>query len=235
MIKKSFIFLPGVSYKLEEKIKKSAKDWNQFLINEVDGISKKRKLFFNSLIKKAKKNLLNEEAKYFSKILPKKEHYRLYEYFKDETIFLDIEIRNRQDIIIIGIYDNDMKTMVKGFNLDKNKFKQILNNAKLLVTYNGRSFDIPLIEKYFDMNINIPHIDLKSLCNKVGLKGGLKEIEKKLGIKREDKFRRGGDPIKMWRLWNASRDKDYLNMLIEYNENDVINLKKILEYAIKQI
>jgi uncharacterized protein YprB with RNaseH-like and TPR domain len=45
----------------------------------------------------------------------------------------------------------------------------------------------------------------------------------------------GGDAIKLWRIFRASGDEYYLNLLVEYNEEDVINLKKISDYVIKKL
>jgi len=68
----------------------------------------------------------------------------------------------------------------------------------------------------------------------VGLNGGLKEIEKKLEIIRSNEIVEqmySGDPALLHRMWRGSGDEDYLQLLVEYNEEDVINLKKIAEHT----
>ena len=68
----------------------------------------------------------------------------------------------------------------------------------------------------------------------VPVKGGLKEIEKKLGIKRNKIIENfyGGDAVRLWRMYKATGDDYYIKLLIEYNEDDIINLKKIAEYCV---
>jgi len=128
--------------------------------------------------------------------------------------------------------------MIKNINLDYKKLKQELQNYKLFVTFNGSSFDIPFIKKRQpDLLPNIPNFDLYSVTNKVGLKGGLKIVEKTLGIKRKkiigDFY--GGDALRLWRMYKATGDEHYLKLLVEYNEEDIINLKKIAEYCVKKL
>jgi len=36
-------------------------------------------------------------------------------------------------------------------------------------------------------------------------------------------------------MWRATGDEYYLNLLIEYNEDDTIHLKKIAEYAVAKL
>lgn len=85
---------------------------------------------------------------------------------------------------------------------------------------------------------DIANFDVKSITRKAGLSGGLKEIEKQLGIERKNKNVEklcNGDPLKLWKMYKATGDEYYLNLLVEYNEEDVINLKKIAEYCIDKI
>lgn len=229
MIEKSFVFLDGIGSKGEQRILEQVKDWNGFLkTDKVKGISKKAKLFFNRRIKEAQKELHNLNADYFVGKLPKKEMWRLYGWFKDSVLFLDIEIDSYGQVILIGMSDGyDSKLMVKGVNMDKNIFLSELSKYKLLITFNGRSFDIPKIEKMFGIKISKAHIDLKPLCVNLGWKGGLKEVEKILGVKRPAHL--NGNPVDLWRAFHASGDREYLDLLIAYNEEDVVNLKAVME------
>jgi len=64
-----------------------------------------------------------------------------------------------------------------------------------------------------------------------------KNIEKQLGIKRSqivDKFY-GGDALSLWRMYRATGDDYYLNLLAEYNEYDIINLKIVAEHCVKKM
>ena len=142
-------------------------------------------------------------------------------------------------ITVVGLFDGiDTKLMIKDINLNFNYLKNELRKYKLIITYNGSTFDLPFLKKrYPDIVPNTPHIDLRALCNRVGLKGGLKEIEKQLNIKRNRIIEKlyGGDAITLYRMYKASGDKYYLNLLAEYNEEDVINLKTITDYVTNKL
>ena len=245
MIRNTYIHLPKVGLKKEFIIREQGiNDWDDFLERDIKGISKKTKAFYDRKILEAKKELYEGNSAYFTDKVPTTETWRLYEFFKDEIVFLDIETSSSTSmesyLTVIGLYDGiDTKTMVKGINLNPAALKNELKKNKLIVTFNGSSFDLPYLNKKFPGLIpDIPHIDVRHLCNKAGLKGGLKEIEKQIGITRNNVIVErmyGGDPIKLWRMFRATGDKYYLDLLVEYNEEDVINLKKIAEYAIKKI
>ena len=245
MIRNTYIILPKVGLKKELIIREQGiNDWEDFLKKEVKGISKKSKAFYDRKILEAKKELYEGNSAYFTDKILSTETWRLYNFFKDETIFLDIETSSSTSmdsyITIVGLFDGiDTKIMVKGVNLNPTALKNELKKYKLIVTFNGSSFDLPYLNKKFPGIIpEIPHIDLRHLCNKVGLKGGLKEIEKQLNIIRENQIIErmyGGDPIKLWRMFRATGDRYYLELLVEYNEEDIINLKKITEHCITKL
>jgi len=175
--------------------------------------------------------------------LPQSENYRLYDFFKEDCVFLDIETTGldskNDDITVIGLYDGiQTKTMIKNINLDYKSLKNELKKYKLIVTFNGSSFDVPFINKtYPGLLPNIPNFDVKSVTGRLNLKGGLKEIEKKLGIKRNKIIERfyGGDAVRLWRMYKATGDDYYIKLLIEYNEDDIINLKIIAEYCVSKL
>ena len=58
----------------------------------------------------------------------------------------------------------------------------------------------------------MPHFDVRGITSRLGLKNGLKAIEKELGIKRSpivEKFN-GGDALTLWRVYRATGDDYYL-------------------------
>lgn len=244
MIRQSFIFLERINKVSEENVwKQGIRNWDDFLrAQKINSISRKRKLYYDRKILEARKALYNLDSSYFMDRLPQTEMWRLYNFFRDEAVFLDIEtsgVKRHDDITVFGIFDGiDTKIMIKNINLDYNILKEVLTGYKLIVTFNGSSFDIPFIKKrYPGLLPNIPNFDINSIVHKAGLSGGLKEIEKKLGVKRNriiEKFY-SGDPLRLWKMYKASGDKDYLKLLVEYNEEDVINLKKVAEYCVKNL
>ncbi len=238
MIRNSFLFLPGIRAEKERKIwADGATSWGKFLEKDrIAGISKLRKPVFDTLLKNAQRQLEDYNSSYFAERMPSVENWRLYDHFEDDAVFLDIETSNYHgNITIVGLYDG-RQTMqfVRGFNLDKNLLKETLSNYKLLITFNGRSFDVPVINKYFNNIVpQIPHIDLRHVARKINLVGGLKSIERQLGIGRPDDVVEmdGEDAIMLWAKWQNSGDRKYLDLLARYNEEDIINLKPLMKHC----
>ncbi|HLC96979.1 MAG TPA: ribonuclease H-like domain-containing protein [Candidatus Nanoarchaeia archaeon] len=244
MIENSFIFLEGISHKTEQSLwKQGISDWHSFLrCSHINGISPIRKSYYDRQILKARSALYSNDASFFQSHLPQSETWRLYDFFKDQAVFLDIEtsgMSSYDDITLFGLFDGaDTKTMIKGINLDYAALQKELKRYQLIVTYNGASFDIPFIKKrYPGVLPNIPNFDLRVACQRIGLTGGLKAIERKLGIRRNQLVEDlcGGDALTLWRMYKATGDEHYLNLLVEYNEEDVFNLRKVADFATSQL
>ncbi len=233
MIRNSFIFLEKIGAKGEQNLwKKGIADWNSFLKTEcIRGISSRRKQYYDRRIKEAQKALGENESSFFMGKLPLKETWRLYGYFKEECCFLDIEIDGYGQVILVGISNYyNTNFFVQGVNLEKTMLEKELSNYALLVTFNGSSFDLPRLKKQLHLSVNIPHLDLKPLCVNLGLTGGLKEIEKKLNLKRPTHLQ--GNPVELWHAFHASGDRDWLDLLIEYNREDCENLKNVADHVV---
>ncbi|MBD3259308.1 hypothetical protein GF371_01615 [Candidatus Woesearchaeota archaeon] len=241
MIKNSFVFLPNISTGRERCIwRQGVQSWNDFLEKKrIKGISEQRKEGYDKEIRKAYKNLDVENMPYFQERFPSAEQWRLYRYFKDDAVFLDIETcQSNMDITVIGMFDGlDTKIMLKGNNLYRELFLDEIKKHKLIVTFNGRSFDIPLLQRYFDFKLQVPHIDLRHVCSRIDLTGGLKEIEQKLNIKRPDELElmRGHNAVELWKMWRATADRHFLDLLLKYNQEDIINLKRIADHSVKEL
>lgn len=237
MLEESFIFFEGIETKSEKKIwNQGIKNWKEYLDSETKGFSKRKKSFHRKEIEKINKNLKN--FKELSKIIAKQHHWRLWELLDENILFLDIETTGRFDITVIGLFDGEeQKFLVKGKNLSKELFLEIINNYDAIVTFNGRSFDIPVIEKYFGIKIEKIHIDLMHICRKIGLTGGLKNIEKEIGIARPEEVEsaNGSDAILLWNSYLITGDEEFLMKLLLYNEQDCVNLKTLAEYAIPKL
>src|SRR3989338_7986060 len=133
MITHSFIFLERVGDKLERNIwKNGVYDWDSFLKRKnIKGMSRHRKLYYDRKILSARKALYNFDSSYFLNLLPQSEMWRLYDFFKEDAVFLDIETtglsKDNEDITVFGLYDGiNTKIMIKGINLDYNALKKEL-------------------------------------------------------------------------------------------------------------
>jgi len=235
MIKNSFIFLEKIGKRKEKSIwKQGLKDWEDFLKSKsIKGIAKAKKSYYNRQIEKAREALLNENSAYFVGKLPSVEMWRLYDYFKEEVGYLDLEVDSSGKVILVGISDYYTSNFfVKGVNLSKEMIEKELLKFKVLITFNGGAFDLPKLRKT-GVDVKIPHIDLKPLCVNLGLVGGLKEVEKMLGLRRPTHLK--GNPVSLWKSFHASGDREYLELLIEYNREDIENLKGVMERVNRQL
>jgi uncharacterized protein YprB with RNaseH-like and TPR domain len=62
-------------------------------------------------------------------------------------------------------------------------------------------------------------------CWRQNLKGGLKVVEKRLGIKRHLEGVDGWMAVKLWYDYVNNNNKESLVTLLEYNKEDVVNLR----------
>ena len=235
MIRNSFIFLEQIREKKERVIwRQGIHHWQDFMKAEtIKGISKGKKYYYDRRLHEARQALADDNSSFFVGKLPSKEMWRIYDSFRDDCCFLDIEIDSYGRITVVGISNYyTTNTFVKGVNLEKKLIEKELSKYKIIVTFNGSSFDLPKLQKELKINISLPHIDLKPLCVNGGLKGGLKEVEAILNLKRPSHLH--GNPVDLWRAFHASGDKEYLDLLIEYNAEDIENLKAIMEHVYKK-
>ncbi len=242
MIENSFIFLERVGKTLEKKFwGLGINNWKDFLEAEsVPGISNNRKRYYDRQIESARHALNTHDSAHFTKILPKSEAWRLFDYFKDQTVYLDIETSGYYgDVTVIGLFDGfRTMTMIKGINLDPQQLKKHLKKYKLLVSFNGLAFDAVVLERFYPgIMPKIPHFDLCFACRRLGLTGGLKVVERTLGIRRQDPVSdmRGQDAIYLWQAYKSTRNKKYLDKLVMYNEEDIINLLPIANHVVKEL
>lgn len=230
MIKTSFIFLERFGSRREQQLRQQGiSDWSAFLqAPRIKGIPPTKKTYYDRRIREATRALHDGNSSWFVGKLPGKEMWRLYDYFKEECCFLDIETDQRGMVTVVGISNYyETKTLVRGLNLEKKMLLGALSPFKLLITFNGAAFDLPKLRKQFSFEPNVPHIDLKPLCVKLGWKGGLKEVEKRLNLKRPTHLY--GNPVDLWKAFHASGDREYLELLVDYNKEDCENLKGVMD------
>ena len=102
-----------------------------------------------------------------------------------------------------------------------------LEGVTTIYTFNGSSFDLPFLARRpgVDLRSGFEHRDLMYVCRNAGLRGGLKRIERLLGIGRDDLPEMdGSDAVRLWREYRHRGNADALALLLEYNRADVENL-----------
>ncbi len=181
-----------------------------------------------------------DDIGFFDDRLPAGEKWRLFEAFRNRAVYLDIETSGydqwNNDITVIGLFDGcRVQTFVNGRNLEA--FEIAISRYDLVITFNGACFDLPFIRRSFP-GISLPegHIDLRFALKKLGHEGGLKKIEKSLGIARSDDIE-GVDGFEAVRLWQRYQwgDEKALSTLISYNNADIMNLEPLMELAYQKM
>jgi uncharacterized protein YprB with RNaseH-like and TPR domain len=141
--------------------------------------------------------------------------------------YLDIETAFDGSISVIGIYRPDWGTIqLVGDGVRDVPLYSALDGVETLVTFNGSSFDLPIIRKrlYADLKRDFEHCDLLYICRRRGLRGGLKRVESLLGIGRATAGISGWDAPRLWQRFETGGDRAALELLLDYNREDVVNL-----------
>lgn len=177
---------------------------------------------------------LADSPHFFSTRLKRRDCWRLFREFRDVTGYLDIETTGLGpgcDITTIALYDGvSVKTYVNGRNLEE--FLDDIRDIKLFVSYNGISFDIPVIEHFFRIRLDQAHIDLRYVLARLGYRGGLKGCEKQLGISRGSLDGVDGYfAVLLWREYERYHNEQALETLLAYNIEDTVNLERLMVEA----
>ena len=147
--------------------------------------------------------------------------------------YLDIETtgfsRNYCDLTVVGIAVERASVIEVAQQVDvitAGWILKALGGVDELYTYNGSRFDLPFIKAKLnlDLKARFKHTDLMYACWKQDLKGGLKAVEKKLGIKRQLPDMDGFMAVKLWWRYKNNHNRLALETLLKYNEEDVVNL-----------
>lgn len=234
MLRNTFIHLNGIGSATEKKLwRKGIHCWDDLLERGLEFLPTMRQSPIHANVCESIRRYNTGDWNFFEQSLPSSQKWRAYNDLKDKVLFLDIETTGLTDadsITLIGTYNgSESKMFVAGFNLEDAAAE--ISRYPLLVTFNGTCFDLPLIKRHFHkLAHNHIHIDLRYPLCWLGYRGGLKVIERRFGIQRssETRFLDGWDAV---RLWHEHRrgSREALELLKKYNEEDVRNLKHLLE------
>ena len=232
MLKNTFHHIPGIGIRTEKKFWRSGIHcWSDVKSNRHIKLAPDKKQY----IQDSFTHLDNNNPGYFSTLLPSNLTWRLFPEFRNTTAYLDIETTGLDSaydsITTIALYDGDaIKYYINGQNLDQ--FKYDFQKYKMIISYNGKSFDVPFIESYFGIRSNHAHIDLRYVLGSLGYRGGLKRCEIQLGIDRGDvKDIDGFFAVLLWNEYQKTRNQKALETLLAYNIEDVVNLEALMIMA----
>ncbi len=239
MILHTFSMLQGIDEKIERRLwRQGIVTWDDFLTaSELPGIRRQKKEIYDHELRGFFDALKRGEHRFFSNNLRRREHWRLYNVWKEGLLCLDIETNGFMPgqggyPTVVGLYDGrDYRTFIRGQNLTAEELSKELSGYRLIVTFYGSVFDIPYLCKTFrGLSFSLPHFDLCFALKRLGINGGLKRIEEHFGIKRDDSVR-GMDGYDAVRLWYEYRrgSNEALELLLRYNQEDTVNLYHLAE------
>jgi uncharacterized protein YprB with RNaseH-like and TPR domain len=237
MLRRTFLHVPGVGYRTEERLWRSGlESWEDIGSAKAEGLPPRLRAALTGEIAASEDALRRGRYRYFAARLPSREHWRAWPEFRGKVAFLDIETTGleigRDALTVVGLYDGSRKrSFIRGANLED--LPEALEDRQLLVTFNGARFDVPFLRHAFPrMRLDQLHLDVMNPLHRLGYWGGLKRIERRLGIRRSEETSGigGFDAVRLWEDYTAGND-DALDLLVAYNLEDVVNLEPLAEFA----
>jgi uncharacterized protein YprB with RNaseH-like and TPR domain len=146
------------------------------------------------------------------------------------SVYLDIETDGGGRIVVVGFYARGSGLVqLVGRDVTPSGLLRSLPACRRLFTFNGHSFDLPLIRRRLglDLRLRYQSIDLRHCCARAGWRGGQKAIERRLGIVRRLPGLDGRDALVFWSRYHEGGDAQALSTLLLYNREDVMNMVKI--------
>jgi uncharacterized protein YprB with RNaseH-like and TPR domain len=153
--------------------------------------------------------------------------------------YLDIETTGLSfhdcQITVVGVHlcrgDEGRFVQLVGDDISADSLLEILEGVEVIYTYNGSRFDLPFIHRRLGVDLTemFEHCDLMYHCWRNDLRGGFKAVERQLGIPRRLTEVNGYEAVRLWWRYVNDYDRRALAVLLDYNREDVINLKALRE------
>jgi len=236
MLESTFCHLPGIGAKTEARLWSSGvHSWAAAGEGGELPLSAGKTARLRHQVRRSARRLADSNAGYFYERLPSNEHWRMFPEFRHSVAYLDIETTGLGSpgdyITTIALYDGgSIRHYVRGDNLDE--FAEEIDRYRVLVTYNGKTFDVPFIRNTLGLRMGQAHIDLRYVLAGLGYRGGLKGCERQLGLGREDLADVDGYfAVLLWRDYLKSGNERALETLLAYNILDVLNLETLMHLA----
>ncbi len=236
MLRNTFCHLPGIGPRSEQKL------WEAGVTSWAALLAQAQSAKYPAVRKSAAEHLQESlhhweqgDPRYFADRLQASQHWRLFGDFRGGCAYLDIETTGLgqpgDHVTTVALFDGrTVRYFIHGENLSD--FPAAAAGYRVLVTYNGASFDLPFLQRQFGMTFPQAHIDLRYILRSLGLTGGLKNCEKLLGIQRPGLEQVDGYvAVLLWQEYRKHRSRAALETLLAYNLQDTINLETLMVEA----
>jgi uncharacterized protein len=241
LLEKTFLHVQGIGAPTERRLWEQGADcWETFLRNPTAFKAARARLAGTlETIRGSQAALARGDHRFFADRLPAREQWRTLDAFPGRIAYLDIETDGGtgfDSVTVVGLYDGrTLHQFVRGENLLD--FPEAMEDVSVLVTFFGGGFDIPVLRRAFPrLRFDQLHVDLCPTLRRLGLKGGLKRVERQLGIRRSKATTGldGWDAVRLWREWRYGREES-LRTLLAYNGEDVLNLEPLARFAAEEL
>lgn len=241
MIERTFQHISGVGAKRELSVwRAGVADWRAFLAHGEERLPRGLYRLGRPVVERSLACLGSPDGlARLAELVPGQEHWRFWPRFS-RVVYLDIETGGDLDdwggVTVVGLYDGEKVTQYVA-GRDLHELDQAMRDFEVVVTFAGSTFDLPVLRQVFP-NLAVPpvHIDLRWLLKRIGHQGGLKRIERALGIGRPEEVdgMDGWGAVLLWRAHQAG-DPGALARLLTYNACDIVNLEPLLRLAVDEM
>jgi uncharacterized protein YprB with RNaseH-like and TPR domain len=241
MLQSTFQLVPGLGPAGERRLwRAGVACWGDLGEAAPTAVSKRAAPALAAAVEVAARAFERRDVGRLARLLPVSERWRLLGSFGDDAVYLDIEtgddVWGRESISAIGFCDAaGPRLLLAGRDLER--FPALARRWRVLVTFNGSSFDVPVLRRAFPQwTPPAAHVDLRHVLARLGHDGGLKAIEDALDGElalRRPAHLRGIDGWAACGLYRRGRDGDSraMRLFAEYNLYDVVNLRTLAAYA----
>lgn len=236
MLKNTFCHIPLISLKTESQLwEMGTSSWEHIEPEVLSSLTMKKRENVVRYVDESTNHLKMSNSLFFTNLLPANQHWRLFPEFRHSTAYLDIETTGlfpyEDSITTVALYDGkELCTYVKGQNL--NQLREDIKQYKLIVTYNGKCFDVPFLERFLKTSIEAAHIDLRYVLKSLGYSGGLKKCERRMGVRRDGvEDIDGYFAVLLWKEYRKDHSARALESLLAYNSIDAMNLEALMVKA----
>lgn len=242
MLEHTFVHVPGVGETTERRL------WDNGVLRWANALERTqpperfstgRWCLVQRIIEESARALERGDHTPFAQGLKSSHHWRAWPSFRSRTAYLDIEttgLGHADSVTVVGLYDGARtSTFIAGENLDE--LPAALERYALLVTFNGASFDLPMLTRCFrGLCFRQLHVDLMHPLRRLGLRGGLKSVERQLNLPRDPEIQHldGWDAVRLWHEWRRGSARS-LDLLVRYNTADIENLELLMQHVYEQM
>lgn len=255
MLAHTFAFLSGIGPGREQKLwRHGIRTWDDYrAAPRVKGIGPDAKRQHDAVLAIAERALARDTvrsfsgtaeptvlpngAAFFARVLPASEHWRAYDAFAADAVYLDIETAQDGGVTVLGVHTRGAsRFLVRGESLTREAATDALAGASCLVTFNGASFDLPVLRAAGVDVPTVPHVDLRYPLRRLGYRGGLKAIERALGLARGNGIDglSGYDALILWARHERG-EEGALATLLDYNRADIENLVPLARWTFDRL